>query len=91
MLFCVFFFFLLFSSPSPPHRKLSVKGVTNPLLLDNVGNPAPNGLYDLSLGPADLKEICTTCMQDFNNCPGHFGHVDLHLPVYNPFLFDVRV
>ncbi|XP_053486245.1 DNA-directed RNA polymerase I subunit RPA1 [Ictalurus furcatus] len=69
-------------------RKLSVKGVTNPLLLDNVGNPAPNGLYDLSLGPADLKEICTTCMQDFNNCPGHFGHVDLHLPVYNPFLFD---
>ncbi|XP_053361431.1 DNA-directed RNA polymerase I subunit RPA1 [Clarias gariepinus] len=69
-------------------RKLSVKGVTNPLLLDNVGNPAPNGLYDLSLGPADIKEICTTCMQDFNNCPGHFGHVDLHLPVYNPFLFD---
>ncbi|KAF7707147.1 DNA-directed RNA polymerase I subunit RPA1 [Silurus meridionalis] len=69
-------------------RKLSVKSVTNPLLLDNVGNPAPNGLYDLSLGPADLKEICTTCMQNFNNCPGHFGHVDLHLPVYNPFLFD---
>ncbi|TST60384.1 DNA-directed RNA polymerase I subunit RPA1 [Bagarius yarrelli] len=69
-------------------RKLSVKSVTNPLLLDNVGNPAPNGLYDLSLGPADVKEICTTCMQDFNSCPGHFGHVDLQLPVYNPFLFD---
>ncbi|XP_062856932.1 DNA-directed RNA polymerase I subunit RPA1 [Trichomycterus rosablanca] len=69
-------------------RKLSIKGITNPLLLDNVGNAAPNGLYDLSLGPADLKEICTTCMQDFNTCPGHFGHIDLHLPVYNPFLFD---
>ncbi|XP_072519819.1 DNA-directed RNA polymerase I subunit RPA1 [Salminus brasiliensis] len=69
-------------------RKLSVKSITNSMLLDNVGNAAPSGLYDLSLGPADNKEICTTCMQDFNNCPGHFGHIDLHLPVYNPLLFD---
>ncbi|KAI4894429.1 hypothetical protein NFI96_010484 [Prochilodus magdalenae] len=69
-------------------RKLSVKCITNSMLLDNVGSAAPNGLYDLSLGPADNKEICSTCTQDFNNCPGHFGHVDLHLPVYNPLLFD---
>uniref|UniRef100_A0A4W4F8X2 DNA-directed RNA polymerase subunit n=1 Tax=Electrophorus electricus TaxID=8005 RepID=A0A4W4F8X2_ELEEL len=69
-------------------RKLSVKSVTNTMILDNVGNSAPSGLYDLSLGPADHKEICSTCMQDFNHCPGHFGHINLHLPVYNPFLFD---
>ncbi|XP_066505483.1 DNA-directed RNA polymerase I subunit RPA1 [Hoplias malabaricus] len=69
-------------------RKLSVKNITNSLLLDSVGNAAPNGLYDLALGPADNKEICATCMQNFQHCPGHFGHVDLHLPVYNPFLFD---
>ncbi|XP_022539298.2 DNA-directed RNA polymerase I subunit RPA1 [Astyanax mexicanus] len=69
-------------------RKLSVKSITNSILLDNVGTAAPNGLYDLALGPADSKEICTTCMQDFTHCPGHFGHIDLHLPVYNPLLFD---
>ncbi|XP_076878844.1 DNA-directed RNA polymerase I subunit RPA1 isoform X2 [Brachyhypopomus gauderio] len=69
-------------------RKLSIKSITNPMLLDHVGNCAPSGLYDLSLGPADHKEICSTCKQDFNHCPGHFGHIDLHLPVYNPFLFD---
>ncbi|XP_052010608.1 DNA-directed RNA polymerase I subunit RPA1 [Xyrauchen texanus] len=69
-------------------RKLSVKNVTNAQLLDNVGNAAANGLYDLSLGPADNKEICSTCMQDFNSCPGHFGHIDLPLPVYNPLFFD---
>ncbi|XP_026503885.1 DNA-directed RNA polymerase I subunit RPA1 [Terrapene carolina triunguis] len=69
-------------------RKLSVKAITNPRYLDNVGNPAVNGLYDLSLGPPDAKEVCTTCMQDFNNCPGHLGHIDLPLTVYNPLFFD---
>ncbi|XP_017278620.1 DNA-directed RNA polymerase I subunit RPA1 [Kryptolebias marmoratus] len=69
-------------------RKLSVKAVTNHRFLDAVGNVAPNSLYDLALGPADNKEVCSTCCQDFNNCPGHFGHVDLPLPVYNPLFFD---
>uniref|UniRef100_A0A671NZ64 DNA-directed RNA polymerase subunit n=1 Tax=Sinocyclocheilus anshuiensis TaxID=1608454 RepID=A0A671NZ64_9TELE len=69
-------------------RKLSVKSITNSQLLDNVGNAAANGLYDLALGPADNKEICSTCMQDYTSCPGHFGLVDLPLPVYNPMFFD---
>ncbi|XP_064200211.1 DNA-directed RNA polymerase I subunit RPA1 [Anguilla rostrata] len=69
-------------------RKLSVKTITNDRFLDNVGNPATNGLYDLALGPLDAKEVCATCMQDFNNCPGHLGHIELPLPVYNPLFFD---
>ncbi|XP_061541184.1 DNA-directed RNA polymerase I subunit RPA1 isoform X1 [Phycodurus eques] len=69
-------------------RKLSVKAITNSKLLDGVGNAAPNSLYDLALGPADNKEVCSTCCQDFNNCPGHLGHVELPLPVYNPLFFD---
>ncbi|XP_061690930.1 DNA-directed RNA polymerase I subunit RPA1 [Syngnathoides biaculeatus] len=69
-------------------RKLSVKSITNSKLLDGVGNAAPNSLYDLALGPADNKEACSTCCQDFNNCPGHLGHVELPLPVYNPLFFD---
>uniref|UniRef100_A0A8C2Z3L7 DNA-directed RNA polymerase subunit n=1 Tax=Cyclopterus lumpus TaxID=8103 RepID=A0A8C2Z3L7_CYCLU len=69
-------------------RKLSVKAITNFRFLDSVGNVAPNSLYDLALGPADIKEVCSTCCQDFNNCPGHLGHVELPLPVYNPLFFD---
>ncbi|XP_053314114.1 DNA-directed RNA polymerase I subunit RPA1 [Spea bombifrons] len=69
-------------------RKLSVKVITNPSYLDNVGNPMVNGLYDLALGPSDNKEVCATCAQDFNNCPGHLGHIDLPLTVYNPLFFD---
>uniref|UniRef100_A0A670J6Q3 DNA-directed RNA polymerase subunit n=1 Tax=Podarcis muralis TaxID=64176 RepID=A0A670J6Q3_PODMU len=67
---------------------LSVKSITNPLFLDNAGTPSPNGLYDLSLGPTDNKEVCATCTQDFNNCPGHLGHIELPLTVYNPLFFD---
>ncbi|KAM8808325.1 DNA-directed RNA polymerase I subunit RPA1 [Eudromia elegans] len=69
-------------------RKLSVKSITNPQYLDSVGNPAVNGLYDLALGPPDSKEACATCMQTFSNCPGHFGHIELPLTVYNPLFFD---
>ncbi|KAG8453360.1 hypothetical protein GDO86_000118, partial [Hymenochirus boettgeri] len=69
-------------------RNLSVKAITNPRYLDNLGNPMLNGLYDLALGPPDNKEVCTTCAQDFNNCPGHLGHIDLPLTVYNPLFFD---
>ncbi|KAJ3587391.1 hypothetical protein NHX12_010989 [Muraenolepis orangiensis] len=69
-------------------RKLSVKPITNIMFFDNMGNVSVNGLYDLALGPSDSKEVCATCCQSFNNCPGHFGHIDLPLPVYNPLLFD---
>ncbi|XP_068535714.1 DNA-directed RNA polymerase I subunit RPA1 [Anas acuta] len=69
-------------------RKLSVKAITDPQYLDNVGNPSVNGLYDLALGPPDSKEACATCMQNFSNCPGHFGHIELPLTVYNPLFFD---
>ncbi|XP_058505753.1 DNA-directed RNA polymerase I subunit RPA1 [Solea solea] len=69
-------------------RKLSVKTITNFRFLDGVGNVAPNSLYDLALGPADNKEVCSTCCQGFNECPGHLGHVELPLPVYNPLFFD---
>ncbi|NXW88671.1 RPA1 polymerase, partial [Alopecoenas beccarii] len=79
------YWFLFFSFN---FRKLSVKPITNPQYLDNMGNPAVNGLYDLALGPPDSREVCATCMQNFSNCPGHFGHIELPLPVYNPLFFD---
>ncbi|XP_060043297.1 DNA-directed RNA polymerase I subunit RPA1 isoform X2 [Erinaceus europaeus] len=69
-------------------KKLSVKSITNPRYVDSLGNPSVNGLYDLALGPADSKEVCSTCVQDFSNCSGHLGHIELPLTVYNPLLFD---
>lgn len=43
------------------------------------------GLYDNAMGPTTRGDICTTCLNDENNCNGHFGHVDLVMPCFNPF------
>ncbi|KAK7895603.1 hypothetical protein WMY93_020928 [Mugilogobius chulae] len=69
-------------------KKLSVKLITNHRFLDNVGNVAPNSLYDLALGPIDNKEVLLDVLPGLHSCPGHFGHVELPLPVYNPLFFD---
>lgn len=31
---------------------------------------------------------CGTCSQDHFNCPGHFGHIEIPIPTYNPLFFD---
>lgn len=71
----------------PTIYKLSVKEILNPFALDKLLNPVPNGLYDLALGPIDKNDVCVTCRLDFFKCPGHYGHIDLVLPVYNPIFF----
>lgn len=37
-------------------RKHSFLKVTSPILLDNVGEPYPGGLYDPKLGPIEDKK-----------------------------------
>nr|GMD59858.1 DNA-directed RNA polymerase iii subunit 1 [Ipomoea batatas] len=46
-------------------------------------NPIPNGLLDPRLGPPNKTKTCQTCNGDFKQCPGHFGYLNLALPVYN--------
>lgn len=31
---------------------------------------------------------CATCSQNSIQCPGHFGHIELPVPTYNPMFFD---
>lgn len=40
--------------------------------------------YDKRMGPLNKKEICITCNQDYFECPGHFGHIDLNTPIIHP-------
>ncbi|CCF60409.1 hypothetical protein KAFR_0K00540 [Kazachstania africana CBS 2517] len=68
-------------------RSLSAKQIINPTVLDNLGHPISGGLYDLSLG-AFLRNLCTTCGLDEKFCPGHVGHIELPVPVYNPLFFN---
>ncbi|KAL0949316.1 hypothetical protein HGRIS_009392 [Hohenbuehelia grisea] len=65
-------------------RRISVKQITNPVLLDDLNRPNHGGLYDPSLGPSVRQDICATCHLTYFTCPGHFGHIDLPAPVFHP-------
>jgi DNA-directed RNA polymerase II subunit RPB1 len=39
--------------------------------------PIKGGLVDLRLGTCDIYLPCTTCGENANDCPGHFGHTEL--------------
>lgn len=69
-------------------RNLSVKQLTSRLSFDSLNNPVVGGLYDPALGPVDFNMICPTCYQTQKECPGHLGHIELPVPVYNPVLFS---
>ncbi|KAI6130350.1 hypothetical protein EDD16DRAFT_1689702 [Pisolithus croceorrhizus] len=65
-------------------RKISVKQIVNPVLLDDLNRPNIGGLYDPALGPSDRHDICATCHLNYFTCPGHYGHIELPAPVYHP-------
>ena len=54
---------------------------------------APGGLLDSRLGvfAGGSKNICSTCELKFDECPGHWGHIELVEPVYNINYLDVIV
>ncbi|RDB19957.1 DNA-directed RNA polymerase I subunit rpa1 [Hypsizygus marmoreus] len=65
-------------------RRISVKQIVNPVLLDDLNRPNIGGLYDPALGPSDRSDICATCRLTYFTCPGHFGHIELPAPVFHP-------
>lgn len=44
--------------------------------------PKQNGLFDLRMGTIEFGRTCATCGNKSIICPGHFGHIELGLPVY---------
>lgn len=63
-------------------RKISVLRVDTNDLYEK-GVPKAGGLCDLRLGTTDRQFKCQTCHGDILTCPGHFGHIDLIVPVYH--------
>ncbi|ORZ40828.1 hypothetical protein BCR44DRAFT_1423867 [Catenaria anguillulae PL171] len=43
----------------------------------------PHGPLDMRLGPAEKTGICGTCGAKLVDCPGHFGHIRLVLPLFH--------
>jgi DNA-directed RNA polymerase I subunit RPA1 len=71
-------------------RQRSVCEISSSVSYDALGTPLPRGLYDPLLGPTaqgDKEELCVTCGNLRTLCPGHFGHIELCVPVYHPLFF----
>ncbi|OMO97199.1 RNA polymerase, alpha subunit [Corchorus olitorius] len=50
---------------------------------DSDGSPVEGGLLDRRMGPTRKGSSCATCGAQFVQCPGHFGYLNLALPVFN--------
>ncbi|KAI9173203.1 DNA-directed RNA polymerase III subunit C1 (rpo31) [Blastocladiella emersonii ATCC 22665] len=48
---------------------------------------AANGPLDLRMGPSEKTGECNTCGQKLADCPGHFGHLRLVLPLFHVGFF----
>jgi DNA-directed RNA polymerase beta' subunit len=47
----------------------------------------PKSLYDMKMGPVTTKDTCATCEGNWEECPGHFGHIPLAVKIPHPILY----
>ena len=44
-------------------------------------------VYDARMGSMEMNVTCPTCNHNSKECPGHFGHIKLCVPVVHPLLY----
>ncbi len=62
-------------------RKLSVVEIQTPDTYDEDGASITSGLMDGRLGTLEPRQRCKTCGNTAIRCPGHFGHIELAVPI----------
>ncbi|MCU0798108.1 MAG: DNA-directed RNA polymerase subunit A' [Candidatus Thermoplasmatota archaeon] len=62
-------------------RKMSATKIITADTYDDDGFPIEMGLMDPRLGVIEPGLKCKTCGRKVDECPGHFGHIDLAMPV----------
>ena len=62
-------------------RKQSVVEIQTPDTYDEDGAPITAGLMDGRLGTLEPRQRCKTCRNTAIRCPGHFGHIELAVPI----------
>ncbi|GFS26302.1 DNA-directed RNA polymerase subunit [Elysia marginata] len=70
-----------FMSPEQIQRASHLHVVNNTMY--SQGKPCPNGVLDHRMGTSEKDNNCDTCGKVLADCVGHFGYIDLELPVYH--------
>ncbi|KAK9866738.1 hypothetical protein WJX84_006023 [Apatococcus fuscideae] len=72
-------------------RRYSVVAVENSQTYEK-GKPKVGGLSDLKMGTMDRRgATCSTCGGSSQDCPGHFGSIELAKPMYHVGFFTTVV
>ncbi len=81
-----------FSFLSPNEiRKMSATKIITADTYDDDGFPIEMGLMDPRLGVIEPGLRCKTCGRKVDECPGHFGHIDLAMPVIHVgYIKDIK-
>jgi len=85
---------LYFGIMSPQDiRRLSVAEIQTADTYDEDGAPITSGLMDGRLGTLEPRQRCKTCGNTAIRCPGHFGHIELAVPIihveFTKIIYDV--
>ncbi|MDR3206151.1 MAG: DNA-directed RNA polymerase subunit A' [Candidatus Methanoplasma sp.] len=82
-----------FSCVSPDEiRKMSATKIITADTYDDEGYPIEMGLMDPHMGVIEPGLRCKTCGCKVDECPGHFGHIDLAMPVIHVgFIKDIKL
>jgi DNA-directed RNA polymerase subunit A' len=74
-------------------RKQSVVEIQTPDTYDEDGAPITAGLMDGRLCTLEPRQRCKTCGNTAIRCPGHFGHIELAVPIvhieFTKIIFDL--
>ncbi|XP_058185181.1 DNA-directed RNA polymerase II subunit RPB1-like isoform X2 [Rhododendron vialii] len=63
-------------------RQMSVAEIHHGETMEK-GRPKVGGLSDPRLGTIDRRMKCETCTGSMAECPGHFGHLELAIPMFH--------
>ncbi|UCE16088.1 MAG: DNA-directed RNA polymerase subunit A' [Candidatus Bathyarchaeota archaeon] len=85
---------LYFGIVSPQDmRRFSVTEIQTADTYDEDGAPITSGLMDGRLGTLEPRQRCKTCGNTAIRCPGHFGHIELAVPIihvaFNKIIYNL--
>ncbi|KAL0220277.1 hypothetical protein RCL1_000131 [Eukaryota sp. TZLM3-RCL] len=70
-------------NPTEIQQMSEIEVVNRELYQVATRNPIPHGMLDRRLGVADKSSTCSTCGLGLADCVGHYGFIDLPLPVFH--------
>ena len=62
---------------------MSVAEICSEVPYDEYRNPNFSGVNDPRMGTLSRDFMCITCKGSMEECPGHFGHIELAQRVYH--------